>query len=66
MPKIKTNRLAHKKYRVNPNGFVKRKQANKSHNTAKKTPKRKRNLRGWVAVQKADKGAVKRLLPYAW
>lgn len=66
MPKIKTNRLAHKKFRVNANGLVKRRQANRSHNTAKKSPKRMRRLRGWVDVQSADNGAVKRLLPYAF
>lgn len=63
MPKMKTNRLAHKKLKVNANGVVKRKQANKSHNTAKKTPKRKRHLRQWAKVSKADKNVIK-LLPY--
>lgn len=63
MPKMKTNRLAHKKLRVNAAGKVKRRQANRTHNTAKKTPKRKRQLRKWAKVSKADKG-VSRLLPY--
>ncbi len=64
MPKIKTNRLSHKKFRVNANGLIKRKRANKSHNTAKKTPKRMRRLRSWTDVKSTDKSAIKRLLPY--
>ena len=65
MPKIKTNRLAHKKFRVNANGLVKRRQANRSHNTAKKTPKRVRQLRGLVATSAGDAKKVKKMLPYA-
>ncbi|RMG42408.1 MAG: 50S ribosomal protein L35 [Candidatus Dadabacteria bacterium] len=64
MPKMKTNRMAYKKYRANASGKLKRGQAFKSHNTAKKTPKRRRQLRGSVEVSAADKRTARRLLPY--
>ena len=65
MPKIKTNKSAVRKFKVNANGKVSRKQAFKSHNTAKKTPKRVRQLRGTVATSKGDAKRVKKMLPYA-
>ena len=63
MPKIKTNRMAHKKFRVNAKGKLKRAQAYKSHNTGKKSPKRRRQLRACTRVDSANAGAVKRQLP---
>ena len=62
MPKIKTNRMAHKKFRVNAKGKLKRAQAFKSHHTGKKTPKRRRQLRACKRVDSANLGAVKRQL----
>jgi large subunit ribosomal protein L35 len=64
MPKIKTNKQAAKKVRVSASGRIKRAQAYTSHNTAKKTPKRRRQLRGTVAVDDANKSALARMLPY--
>jgi large subunit ribosomal protein L35 len=64
MPKMKTNRTAYKKFRVGGKKTVKRGQAYTSHNTAKKSPKRIRNLRGLVTVSAANLKAVKGLLPY--
>lgn len=64
MPKIKTNRAAHKKFRFNAKGKLKRSQAFKSHNTAKKSPKRIRTLRGLVPVSMEDVKAIRNMLPY--
>ena len=65
MPKIKTNKSAVRKFKVNASGKVLRKQAFKSHNTAKKTPKRVRQLRGLVLASKGDAKKKKKMLPYA-
>lgn len=62
MPKMKTNRGAAKRFRLTGKGKVKRNKANKSHILTKKTPKRKRHLRGPALVAKADRKRVKRLL----
>ena len=56
--------MAFKKFRANAKGLLKRKQAFKSHHTAKKTPKRRRQLRGFKLLDKADRGALKVFLPY--
>jgi large subunit ribosomal protein L35 len=64
MPKMKTNRAAYKKFRISANGRVKRAQSNRSHNTAKRTTKRMRHLRGLVTLDPANAGRVVRLLPY--
>ncbi|WKZ56560.1 MAG: 50S ribosomal protein L35 [Bdellovibrionota bacterium] len=65
MPKMKTNRLAHKKFRVNAKGRAKKAMTNTSHNTGKKSSKRMRRLRGRVMVDKTNERAVKGLLPYS-
>jgi len=65
MPKIKTNRTAHKKFSINKKGTIKRASAHHSHNTAKKSPKQRRNLRKMNTVDKTNAGAVRRQLPYA-
>lgn len=64
MPKIKTNRSVYKKFRVGGTGVIKRGRANRSHNTAKRAPKRMRQLRGLVVVDKTDSQRLSRLLPY--
>jgi large subunit ribosomal protein L35 len=65
MPKMKTNRTARKKLFPNKNGKVKRAQAFHSHNTAKKSPKRRRNLSKMGQVDKTNLRDVRRMLPYA-
>ncbi len=62
MPKIKTRKLATKKFRVAKNR-IKRAQANLSHHTAKKAPKRKRHLGQMKSVDSANIKAVRRMLP---
>lgn len=63
MPKIKTNKTAFKKFRVTAKGKVKRAQAYTSHNTAKHTPKVRRQLRGNKYVDASDMSNIKALLP---
>jgi large subunit ribosomal protein L35 len=63
MPKMKTNKMASKKFRVMGSGRVKRKQANTSHNTAKRAAKRMRHLRGTTMVDSTNLDAVAGLLP---
>jgi large subunit ribosomal protein L35 len=62
MPKMKTKRGAMKRFKLTGRGKIKRRRANKSHILTKKTPKRKRHLRGGTLVAKADERRVKRLL----
>ncbi len=64
MPKIKTNKTAYKKFRKTAKGKIKRGKAYRSHNTAKKSPKTRRQLRGGGYVDKADTGLIKGLLRY--
>ncbi|NLF24404.1 MAG: 50S ribosomal protein L35 [Deltaproteobacteria bacterium] len=63
MPKMKTSRMALKKVRINASGRLKRGQAGKSHNTAKKSPKRRRQLRAYKAVDSANQRSLRRQLP---
>ncbi len=62
MPKVKTCSAAAKRFKVGGKGTVMRKQAFKSHNTAKKTAKRVRQLRGTKLVSQANIVAVKRMI----
>ena len=65
MPKVKTKSGAAKRFRALGGGGFKRTKANLRHILTKKTTKRKRHLRGTVAVDASDKRAVKAMLPYA-
>ena len=62
MPKMKTNAGAKKRFVLTGTGKIKRKHAYKSHILTKKTTKRKRNLRYFTTVDKADEKNVKLLL----
>ncbi|MEN8374128.1 MAG: 50S ribosomal protein L35 [Gemmatimonadota bacterium] len=62
MPKMKSNRAAAKRFRRTATGKLKRNKAFKSHILTKKSPKRKRQLRGSTMVSAADKKRVNRLL----
>ena len=64
MPKIKTNRTAAKKFFATKNGKAKRAQAFASHNTGKKSAKRKRKLSAMITVDKTNMRMLKRMLPY--
>jgi large subunit ribosomal protein L35 len=62
MPKMKTNAGAKKRFTITGSGKIKRKHAYKSHILTKKSTKRKRNLRYFSVVNKADEKNVKLLL----
>jgi large subunit ribosomal protein L35 len=62
MPKMKSHRGSAKRFKVTAKGRVKRGSAFHSHILTKKSPKRKRNLRGTTMLAKADEQRVKRLL----
>lgn len=62
MPKMKSNSGAKKRFRRTASGKLKRKKAYRSHILTKKSPKRKRNLRGTTLVDKADEPRMKRLI----
>ncbi len=51
MPKMKTHKASKKRFRVSPNGKLKRSQAGKKHLNSHKTGKRKRHLRGRVSEE---------------
>ena len=62
---MKTNRTAYKKLRTNAKGKLKRGKAYASHNTAKKSPKRRRTLRAKVWLDTANEQNAYGQLPYA-
>jgi len=62
MPKIKTNRAAAKRFKVNKSGKIKRKAAFRSHILTKKSSGRKMTLRGTKFINKNDMKKVKRML----
>jgi large subunit ribosomal protein L35 len=62
MPKIKTNSSAKKRFSLTATGKVRRKKAFRSHILTKKSPKRKRNLRGTTLVHDANMALVKQML----
>jgi len=64
VPKLKTKRGAAKRFRVTKSGKIKREKACASHILTKKSSKRKRGLRKADTISKADKKAVKLLMPY--
>ena len=63
MPKVKTNRGAAKRFAKTGSGRFKRRQSFKNHILTKKSPKRKRQLRGVAMVAHADEGAIRQMLP---
>lgn len=64
MPKLKTKKGVAKRFKRTKSGKFKRQKASRGHLLAKKTRKRKRLLRKAGLVSKADKKAIKLLLPY--
>ncbi len=63
MPKMKTNRGAHKRFKKTASGF-KRKHAFKRHILTKKSAKRIRQLRPMGMVHASDVALVARMMPY--
>lgn len=64
MPKMKSNSGAKKRFRITKNGKIIRAKGFKSHLLEKKSPKRKRGLRGKTVNSEAEAKRVKRMLPY--
>ncbi len=62
MPKQKSHSGAAKRFRRTATGF-KHRRTNRNHILTKKSPKRKRQLRGLEPVAKADAAALKRMTP---
>jgi large subunit ribosomal protein L35 len=64
MPKMKTNRTAFRKFKVGAKGRLRRAQAGTSHNTAKKSAKRIRQLRKIIGVDSTNEISLFTMLPY--
>jgi len=60
---MKSNSGAAKRFTKTGSGKWKRNKAFSSHILTKKTPKRKRNMRGTELVSAADSKALERLVP---
>ena len=63
MPKLKTNRGAAKRFAKTGSGRIKRRQSFKNHILTKKSPKRKRQLRGGTLIAHQDEAAVRQMIP---
>ncbi len=63
MPKMKSNSGAAKRFSKTGSGKWKRNKAFSSHILTKKSPKRKRNMRGTEMVAASDVKSLERLIP---
>lgn len=63
MSKIKTNRGAAKRFKKSASGKFRHRQSFRSHILTGKSSKRKRQLRGIVAVHDNDQKAIAQMLP---
>ena len=64
MPKMKTNKAAARRFKITGTGKILRRQAGKRHINEWMSPGKKRNLRGWAALEKSQKKNVELLFPY--
>lgn len=64
MPKLKTHKGAKKRFKVTAKKKIVHKKAYKSHLLSSKDAKRKRRLGKKTEVSRADRKAVKKMLPY--
>ncbi len=64
MPKIKTKKAAKKRFRITKNKKVLMSKSFRRHLLTDRSAKKKRQLRGWKNVDKADAHRVKLMLPY--
>lgn len=62
MPKMKTNSVAKKRFKLTGTGKIKRKHAYHNHILTKKTKKQKRNLAYFTLVDKSDEKRIKKLI----
>lgn len=64
MPKLKTNKAVKKRFRITKNKKVLSVKSFRRHLLADRTPKKKRQSRGWRNVDSTDKKRIQLLLPY--
>ena len=64
MPKLKTKKVAAKRFKKTGTGELKRMKAYKSHILTKKTAKRKRNLRKATLTDSTNIKTMKKIMPY--
>ena len=64
MPKQKTHSSSIKRYKITGTGKVLLAQAFKKHIQAKKSTKRKRNLRKTILASSVDQHNIRQLIPY--
>lgn len=64
MPKIKTNKAMKKRFRITKNKKVLSTKSFRRHLLTDRSAKKKRQLRGWRLVDKADSKKILRGLPY--
>ncbi len=64
MPKLKTNSGAKKRLRITKTGKIIRASSGKRHILEKKSPQRKRRLRGSTVNSEVEKKRVRRMMPY--
>ncbi|MDR1164917.1 MAG: 50S ribosomal protein L35 [Deltaproteobacteria bacterium] len=64
MPKMKSNRAAHKRFGATALGKIRRNKAYARHILTTKTTKQKRGLRSRSLVDKANAKSIRKLLPY--
>jgi large subunit ribosomal protein L35 len=63
MPKMKSHRGAHKRFKVTSTGKIRRRRANMNHFYGKKTSRRKRRLSApGAVVSKPDQKKIRRVL----
>jgi large subunit ribosomal protein L35 len=65
MPKMKTSKMAAKRFKLTGTGRVRRPKAGGNHGLINKSRKRLRRLRNNDMVHKSLEKKIKRLIPYA-
>lgn len=65
MGKTKSHKATAKRFSITKGGKVKFNHLNRRHKLGKKTPKRKRQLRGSAYISESFAPVVKKLIPYA-
>ena len=64
MPKLKTHKVAKKRFKVTGKKKILHSKAYKNHILTKKSAKRKRGLSKQVAVSPSERSRIKKMLPY--
>ena len=59
---MKTRKSISKRFKITKNGKVQRKLIGQDHFRSKKTGKKKRKIRKWVAVSKPEAKKIKRII----